>query len=566
MKQSYITTSKSMKFNITKIFICILLIFPSETIFAQENKDAIISKAIQEEVERGLAGLKLESLKPPFFISYTLGDFKSMAISASLGSILDSGYAPVRTSSARLLIGDYQCTDENFTGGSGGGSGYDGTPCIDNDERGIRFTIWKDLDAIYKSAAETYEEKISTIKQLNIPQKDLDLPDWDKTPTVVMNDIPGKEIDFDQSKYEDYLKQASLVFSDYKYILDSGVSLNMLSSKIYFYNTEKTSFQLPISCVSLIGRVSTMTEEGETISDYFSIICKDTKSLPSLEDLKKKCVELAERLQSKTKAPVIDEAYTGPVLYEKQAVAETFYANFTQGGSSLIAKRKPISSSGYSYGGNSLEEMMDKRITSREITIEDLTGTKEYNGKPLMGYYPIDGEGVVPPAKLTLVENGILKTLLNGRVPTPKVPHSNGHSLSSLNMSSSISSGVLRMQYANTQDVQSLRKEMLQRAKEEGYDYAYIVRGVAPLSVYRLNADGSEQLVRSAVIKNMNDQAFKRIIAASNKEFIHDTVAGNLLTIIVPDAILFEELQIQKTTTDNYQKPPIVPHPNTINQ
>lgn len=554
-----------MNRNIIKILACGLLSFSLTSIPAQKNKDEIISKAIREEVERGLAGLKLENLQRPFFISYTLGDFKNLSISATLGSIVNSEYSPMRASNARLLIGDYQCTDENFSGSSGGGSGYDGMPCFENDEKGIRYTIWKDLDAIYKRAAETYEQKISAIKQLNIPQKELDLPDWDKTPTIVMNDIPSKQIDFDKAKYEEYLKQASTVFSKYKEIFDSGVYLYIISSELYFYNTEKTSYQLPMFYISLNANASTMNDEGENISAYFRHSYMEAKELPSLEELKKKCEALAEKVLMKKKAPVIDEAYTGPVLYEGQAAAETFYSNFTSGSNSLIARRKPISASGYSYGGNSIEEMIDKRITSREITIEDLTGSKEYNGKPLMGYFPVDAEGVIPPEKLVLVENGILKTLLNDRVPTQKVPHSNGHSLPSLRMGASTSPGVLRMQYNGTQDIQAMRQELLKRAKEEGYDYAYIVREVSPLSVYKLNADGSEQLVRSATIKNMDSQAFKRIVSASDKEFIYDTVSGNLTTVIVPNAILFEELQIQKNATDNYQKPPIVPHPNTIN-
>ena len=205
----------------------------------------IIAESIRKEVERALQGLKQQQLQNPFFISYTLGDIKQLLISASNGSLLSSEIFPYRTGNARLLMGDYQCTDENFKGTGGGAYGYDGAPCLDDNEEGIRYTIWRDLDAIYKSAVETYEQKLSAIKQLNIPAKDLELPDWDRAPTMVMNDLPIPQINLDKKAYEEYIKAASAVFNDYKEILKSNVALQIYTSTVYFYNTEKSAFKLP---------------------------------------------------------------------------------------------------------------------------------------------------------------------------------------------------------------------------------------------------------------------------------------------------------------------------------
>jgi hypothetical protein len=75
-------------------------------------------------------------------------------------------------------------------------------------------------------------------------------------------------------------------------------------------------------------------------------------------------------------------------------------------------------------------------------------------------------------------------------------------------------------------------------------------------------ADGSEKQIRSTTINDLDAQSFKNIVAASNKEFIYNTISGNLITFIVPDAILFEELQIQSDRVDNFRKPPVVPFNN----
>jgi predicted Zn-dependent protease len=527
-----------------------------------KNKD-VIADAIQKEVDRALEGLRIEGLQAPFFISYTLDDVKQLRISASNGSIVYSRNFPFRGGGSRLLIGDYQCTDENFAGTTGGTSGYDGTPCLDNSEEGIRNTVWRDLDAVYKNAAETYEQKLSAIKQLNIPAKDLELPDWDKTPVIVKNDIPIPEINLDEKTYEEYVKAASTVFSNYKQqIFVSSVSLHIYSSVVYFYNTEKSSYRMPVNFTSIEVSAQTKTDDGEDLEASFDITLGNSNDLPKIDDLKKQCTDLAEKLLEEVQAPKLEEAYTGPVLFEDLSVVRSFYFNFFRGEYSLVAQRKPFSANGMSYGGNGLEEMINKRITAREISIEDLTGTPEYKGIKLLGYTPIDAQAVATPPSLLLVENGVLKTLLNDRVPTQKVPHSNGHAM--FLSGSGAGTGVIKMSDSRTKSREELRKELFRIAKEEGYEYAYIVRDVAnggslPLELYRVNiADGTEKRIRSARINDMSVQAFKKIAAVSDKEFIYNGMAKNLISIIVPDAILFEELQIQSDRVDNFRKPPMV--------
>jgi len=543
----------------------ILLPKPEQTIpDTALSDDAVIMEAIKKEVDRGLNNLKMEGLQSPFFISYSIGDIRQLTVSASHGSLIRSDLTRHRGSSARLLMGGYQCTDENFQGTSGSASGYDGSPTLDNNERGIRYTVWKDLDAIYKSASETYEQKIATIKQLNIPEKDMELPDWDKTPIVRLNGLPRQNLDFNASRYEEYTKAVSEVFNEYPEILNSSLIVQLVDATVYFYNTEGSEFIYPLSFVYVGSSASGKTEEGEDLGDSFEFTYANTDELPSVEKMQAECRRLARELIEEIHAPKLKDAYSGPILFEDLAVSAMFYGCFFGGNNvSLIAERKPLTPDGFSYGGNGIEEMIGKRITAREITIEDLTGTPEYQGIKLLGYAPIDGQGVVPPASLILVDKGVLVTLLSDRVPTPKVPHSNGHALLGPSLASAVNTGIVRLSDTRTKNHAELKKELMERAKQEGYDYAYIVRevsGAYPGKLFRVNlSDGSEQRVRSAEINNLDDQIFKRIIGVSDKELIYNTIAGNLLTTITPNAILFDDIQIQSDRIDNFKKVPLVP-------
>ncbi|MDL2241884.1 hypothetical protein LJB91_03145, partial [Bacteroidales bacterium OttesenSCG-928-L03] len=400
--------------------------------------DAIM-KAMREEVNRSLKGLQMDNLQPAFFISYTLGDMKTLQVAASKGALITSDVNPGRSTAARLMIGDYLCSDENYQGSTGGSTGYDGSPCLDNNVKGLRYTIWRDLDAIYKNAAETYEQKLATIKQLNIPAKDLELPDWDTVPVVVMDNLPRRTMDFNKQRYEAYVKEASAVFNEYPEILNSNVSVMVYDALIYFYNTEGTEFRYPLSFVYVMANAGGKNADGEDFSSSSFETYMSTDDLPSLEALKAECHKVARLLMEDIDAPKLEESYTGPVLFEDLAVVSVVYSNLIEGANiNLTAQRKPLTASGFSYGGNSIEDMMDKRVTAREISIEALTGTKNYKGRPLLGYAPIDGQGVVPPERLALIENGILKTLLSDRTPTPKVPHSNGHALMGYSMGTGV--------------------------------------------------------------------------------------------------------------------------------
>ncbi|GHT25847.1 hypothetical protein AGMMS4957_21160 [Bacteroidia bacterium] len=531
--------------------------------------DSIIFNALKAEVNRGLDNLKISGLAAPFFIAYTIADAKQLSVAAQQGSLVTSGFNEQRTAGTRLLIGDYDCTDENFQGAAGGGaSGFNGQPPLENDEQAIRHTIWQDLDAIYKRAAETYEQKIATIKQLNIPAKDLELPDWDKTPVVQLEKLRITNYELredDKTRYEEYAKQVSAVFNEFPEVLEGVFSLQLCEMAAYFYNTEGTQFRYPLFFVYAQGVVRGITEEGERLHTGFESLFGSPDELPPLAEMQAKCRETAQKFIALLRAPKLKESYSGPVLFEDEAVPTTIFSNFMWSDISLIAERKPLTSSGFAYGGNDIEEMMNKRITAREITIEDLTGTPEYNGVRLLGYAPIDAQGVVPPAKTVLVENGILKTLLNDRVPTPKVPHSNGHNLFTISLSGETGSGVFRFADTRTKSKAELKKELLTRAKAEGYDYAYIVRktvldGSSPSELYQVSvADGSEKRMRAAEIKNINSQIFKKLVAVSNHEIIENSLFGrSIVSIIAPDAILFEELQIQSDGIDNFKKAPVV--------
>jgi hypothetical protein len=347
----------------------------------------------------------------------------------------------------------------------------------------------------------------------------------------------------------------------YPEILNSSVNINVLDQTVYTYNTENTKLATPdpYYCINL--NLYTITEDGQELSDELYIEHSIFEQMPSLQAFMDTCESFIKYFIELRKAPIITEAYTGPVLFEGMAVPEALQTHFLQ--STLLASRKPIGGN----GGNNTEMMKDKKLTSRSLTIKSLSGTETYKGKKLDGYYPVDAEGVVPDKELVLVENGVLKNMLNGRTPTKKFQHSNGHMRMNLNyMAPKISPGNILLTSNDTYAPDELKKKLLATAKEEDLDYAYIVRryrGNGPLSIYRIYvADSREELLRGAILPDFNIKSYKRTLGASNQEFIYNThYFGNFTTYIVPDAFLFEELEVSRNNNITFKKPFIVPQP-----
>jgi predicted Zn-dependent protease len=546
--QNYFHMKTQYKFNILTVAF---LLF-ANLLLAQNN--TIIS-AIKSEVDRNKSELKIDKLQPPFFISYTVIDMKQLYISASLGTLTRSVENSQKIGVPNLLVGDYNRNNSNFRQHLSPRS-----VVVENDAKGIATGIWEDLDRIYKNAAENYEAKLAAIAQQNLEEEELNLPDLDKIdPVNIIVEQP--KVNMDKNYWENFAEKSSEILKKYPEILNSYVNINILDPMIYTYSTENTQLATPDPYYSVNLYLYTVTEDGQELSDELYIEHSAFEQMPSLQFFTDTCESFIKYFIELKNAPIITEAYTGPVLFEGMAVPEAFQTHFFQ--STLLASRKPIGS----QGGNNTEMMKDKKLTSRSLTIKSLSGTETYKGKKLNGYFPVDAEGVVPEKELVLVENGVLKNMLNGRIPTKKFQHSNGHMRMNLNyMTPRISPGNILLTSNDTYAPDELKKKLLAAAKEEDLDYAYIVRryrGNSPLSIYRIYvADGREELLRGAILPDFNIKSYKRTLGASNQEFIYNTHrSGNFTTYIVPDALLFEELEVSRNNNITFKKPFIVPQP-----
>jgi hypothetical protein len=598
---------KSMKWIVTSALA--FLVVCSSNAQVQSRRE-VIRKAMKDELNRNMSRLVIGDLKKPFFISYTIKDARRMSISASLGALVSSNESNGLYHNVRVLVGDYKRDNENFEGSFS----FDNNSVLnyaelpnEPDYFSIRRALWIATDNAYKDAAVSYEKKLAALAQLKQSVEEAALDDFSKTtPTTLM--LPQRTFDFMRSQWEQNARRLSSLFAKYPDIHLSKVSITAYQEDVFFISSEGTETVYPVTLVSLQVTASTQADDGTYLNDGLSFYGVTIDDFPTVDAIGKDIESMASLLAAKRVAPEMDDNYTGPVLFEEQASGELIASSFFRS-NGLVAKRKPVigGRSGITLGGmhniKSFENNIGTRILPKCFSISSVPAMTKSGTCNLIGSYEIDAEGVAPPKELPLVEDGMLKTLMSDRIPSPKINASNGHCRLPVGMNVSASTGPGVVLVKNTDGISSseMKEELLTRAKEAGLPYAVIVRklnqssgnimvpgnSMYPSAVYKVNvSDGKETLVRSVELGAVSPGCLRRIPASGKEQFIYNTLlsanvfgsirivldmfisstgssssTGIPVTFIVPRSILIDEMEIQKESSDYTPKPPVVPSP-----
>ena len=576
---------QAIKFVFTLLAILVLNCQP--VLNAQTISDDIIFKAMNDELNRSITKLSIGKYPAPFFISYQLSDGQSLMIQSTLGALKSSNETPAHTQNIRLMVGDYALNNENFnSAGFSGGGGFLPLP-LGNDYAAIRRAFWIATDQSYKRAINSYDQKLSALKQQN--KSDEEKPDdysKIKPVSLMMNRTLAK---YDKAKWETFARDVSGVFKSYSQISNSSVYLALSNSCVYVTSNEGTKLKIPLSIACLWVNANTLAVDGEPLNDHLLYYALTPEQLPTADKVKQDIQQMTGNLAALSKAPPMKDAYSGPVIFEGEAAAELFVQKLFQN-NSFIASREQVSASGQSYGGqNKMDDKINQRVFSENIIIKETPKLKVFNDTPLIGTFEIDAEGVVPNDELVLVDKGFLKTMLNDRIPTDKIKESNGHRRLVLNgpmVYAQKAPGVINISYLNGEPAQQVRKTVLKEAAKNGMEYIYVIRKLEvsnpgqnrslgsmmgyrnnsvsrPIGVYRVNVTtGEELLLRSAVISELPITKFKEITTASQEQLVYNTLLNSIapVSFIVPQTIVLNDVSIEKDKNAK-AKLPLVSNP-----
>jgi TldD protein len=247
------------------------------------------------------------------------------------------------------------------------------------------------------------------------------------------------------------------------------------------------------------------------------------------------------------------------------------------------------------------------RVLPTSVTVVDDPGAKEFKGTPLLGSYAVDDEGV-RAQKVTLVEDGVLKSELMSRRPGPDFDQSNGHGRAAFLSDAKPTMSNLFFTSKETMSPAGLKKKFLDECKEQKLQFCLVVREMdnptisllhqddfqsllasygggagtgdrLPLLIYRVYPeDGHEEIIRGARIIGLNSRAIRNISGIGNDDFAYNYMqsqingfAGTALgafgsaqnglpASIVAPSLLFEEVEVRGARGEP-KRLPLIPAP-----
>lgn len=532
-------------------------------------------------MNKSMQSLRLPGMPNPFYIGLNIVDQNRMVVHSSLGSLIKASETRNRaTQNLQVLVGDYK--NNNLNGNtmlmSAGRTTFTTGDCFDETRR----RLWLLFDRAYKLSVNSYSAKQSANK--NIMADDwTEVPDFTPGTAILVNQ-PALDLTYDKDRLIKYANAISGALKAYPQLTYSWVRLTGTKANIYYSNTEGAKASYPNSIVRLVVNAEILSDEGEKLELYHTYHVKSEADLPPLEQVLKDTRELAATLIEIKNAPVFNDVYNGPVLFEGTAAAEVVRKTmFYAGHENLFAKRERRTTSQIPDRSTNkilTELRIDSRISPENMTVKAVSKKTEYNGTTLLGAYPVDMEGTIPPDELVMVENGVLKNLLCGRMPTLKMKASNGHlRVPSISGASVIAPGVVEVDFKNGVPKEELKKQLLERAKADGLSYAIIVREMTSnlselRQIFKVDVNtGEETRIRSVTFNSLVLNDLRKIVGASNQKLVLNTTGGEdtnhridylsgcPATFITPDAFLFKDLEISKQTKTVMNKPPIVKNP-----
>jgi predicted Zn-dependent protease len=540
----------------------------------------LLLNAMKTEMKRSLDQLKTAGDAPLYFLAYRANEGTWIDIQAENGALAAKTQPSVwRTFYVEARVGSPEF--DNTHNRSNGWAwdewtklGNDSTVPIENDELGIRNTLWVLTDKVYKDAEKHYALAKAN-KSVDVADEDAS-NDFSLQPPRQFNQ-KEQSFNIDQPKLEELARQWSKRFRNYPFITRSSISLNLRYEAIHYINSEGTVVEENRPEYWIDIHATTKLEDGMDIWLYEDVVADSPDELASNTQVNEKIDKLAKSLDQLRTAPAA-EPYSGPAILKGKAAAVFFHEIF---GHRIEGHRQKNENEGRTFA-----RRLGTKVMPSFISVVDDPTLSEYHGRKLNGFYSYDDEGV-PAQKAVLVDHGILKGFLMGRSPVQGFPSSNGHGRCAYGASPVARQANLMVLVDPKKQVseQKLRAELLAQIKKQHKPYGLIFDELAggstntsifswqaftlePLRVTRVFADGRpDELLRGVDIVGTPLASLERILSAGTDVQTFNgrcgAESGWIPVSASSPSLLVQTIEVQRKWKSP-TKPPLLPPPDRI--
>ena len=538
-----------------------------------QSDNSVLYKAMEDEMNRSKNELTLPNSPSPWFVAYTVADIGYTSVISSKGTTIYTKVSPKeRLHSVNLYVGDSKFSSDYAY--SGNGILTTSMTVTENNYDQLRRSFWQTSDIAYKMAVEVFNSKQNAIKSANLTEQEKNLPDMLPLAKTVVNTDQYIQ-NLATNKYEELANKLSAELAKYNSVFDSRVEIDAIVSNYHYISTEGTKTVEPAGYVAVTFKGKVRNAKGQVLRDEEVLYSKTFETLPAENELTLAADKFTAKLTALINSSEMEEYYLGPVLFIEDAAAQILAENLISP-AGVFAYRRPIqvmATAGRPENVSArrdikaLEERINKKVIDSRISVKNMTDTKTYDNAPLIGYYNIDAQGVIPHKETSLIENGILRNLLSTRVPTKTSSASTGslrYGVRPRAIPLEVAPGNLIISVKEGTSSQQLKSDLIKAAIEEGLDYAYIVKKIANQTdqyIYKVFVkDGSEILVTGAEVTPVPLTKLKRVLGLNQNQKIYNYLYQGTVpvSVVYPDGILIEDIEINRKPVNVQKDSPLI--------
>ncbi len=526
--------------------------------------------AVEAELRRGVQSLRLEGAAEPYRAEVRYVRARLLSLDASFGGVITNVQERQSAGIAEIRVGSPERDNANFFGGEGGLVRVDVPlePAPDY----LRRKVWLALDGAFRGATQAFAQKEIALERL---AGDAQPPDFTKPPAAVTIRTEPTWSDVPRDELAALVGTLSAEFERWPSIDNGDVYVQVLQTDESVVGSEGISISQTRDRMVLAVVADTKAADGMHLDHGLAL---HFQSVPAVDDALKAAgkalvEQVLSELDATATAPMIEEEYDGPILFKGIAAGQLLGATVA---TEVAGTPAPLADGGRLMD---LEPTWQKRFGKNVMPpFIDLVDDPTAVG---FGSYGIDAQGV-RPSRLALVRRGVLQSLLMTRTPNRAVSGSNGRARMSPSLEVGATISNLELSASERRlSAAAMERELLRRAREDGYEFAYVVERLrdgsllgpvpresaaayagtgkvnlpVPLRVVRLEPGGKRTLVRGVVLAPASMRVLRRIRAVGTTKV---TVPlrlpvgpyGGFGADVGIDSVLSQTVDTQITTPD----------------
>ena len=525
--------------------------------------------AMKEELQRSVETLSKQPT-PLYFLSYEVTGNRRFSVRASFGNVTGSSEGESAVVDVDLRVGSPELDNTHSIRGDSLANfprfAYQSAPL--EDPEALRSILWRRTDQQYKAAVERLA-KVKANVQVKVEEED-QAGDFSAEPAQKWLEEP-LPLEFDRTPWEEKLGRYTAPFSSSGHIYRANATLSANVETRWYVNSEGSEIRTSQSYYRLMIMAYTKAEDGMELPRYESFFSFTAEGLPDDSQVLATVEEMIADLEALRKAPAVDP-YTGPAILSGRASGVFFHEIL---GHRIEGHRQKREDEGQTF-----KKMVNQKVLPETFSVIFDPTVRRRGDMDLVGAYRYDNEGV-KSRRVPVIEKGVLKTFLLSRTPIEGFSRSNGHGRKQAGLPAVARQSNLFVEVTRSHSREELKAMLIDSLKREDKPFGLYFKdvqggftftgrtipnmfNVLPVMVYRIYADGREELVRGVDLIGTPLTAFSKIAAADDhfESFngICGAESGGVPVSAVSPAVLVSQIEVQKKEKSP-ERLPILPPP-----